>query len=362
MNSRLFLDIQAIQSVPPCNINRDDAGSPKTAQYGGVTRVRVSSQCWKHSMREYFKEHSGDSNVGIRSKNIVKYVADKIIALKPELSEQEALDLANKTLNTVGIKTKKDKDKITPVVNVLFFLGENQANSLAQAAINNVTDKKQLEEILKDNPPIDIALFGRMLADNQSLNEDASSQVAHAISTHAIRTEFDYYTAVDDLSADDNAGAGMLGTIEYNSSTLYRYANVAVHEFSHQLSDNKESTINALRLFIEAFANAMPTGKVNTFANQTLPQMLVVTLRDDRPVNLVSAFEDPVKSKDGYVSKSIEKLSQEYEKVQKFVHKPLASFYVTMDSSNEEIKLGVEEQNMQQLLDDFSSKVSEFLQ
>lgn len=362
MNAHLFLDIQAIQAVPPCNINRDDAGSPKTAQYGGVTRARVSSQCWKHSMREYFKEHSGDSNVGIRSKNIVKYVADKIVALKPELSEQEALDLANKTLNNAGVKTKKDNDEIVPTAKALFFLGETQANSLAQAAINNVTDKKQLQEILKDNPPIDIALFGRMLADDPSLNEDASSQVAHAISTHAVRVEFDYYTAVDDLSTEDNAGAGMLGTIEFNSSTLYRYANVAVHEFSHQLSDNKESTINALRLFIEAFANAMPTGKANTFANQTLPQMLVVTLRDDRPVNLVSAFEDPVKAKDGYVSKSIEKLSQEYEKVQKFVNKPLASFYVTMDSSNENLKLGVEEQSMQQLLDDFSSKVSEFLQ
>ena len=296
------------------------------------------------------------------SKNIVRYVADKIVALKPELSEQEALDLANKTLNNAGVKTKKDNDEIVPTAKALFFLGETQANSLAQAAINNVTDKKQLQEILKDNPPIDIALFGRMLADDPSLNEDASSQVAHAISTHAVRAEFDYYTAVDDLSTEDNAGAGMLGTIEFNSSTLYRYANVAVHEFSHQLSDNKESTINALRLFIEAFANAMPTGKANTFANQTLPQMLVVTLRDDRPVNLVSAFEDPVKAKDGYVSKSIEKLSQEYEKVQKFVNKPLASFYVTMDSSNEEIKLGVEEQSMQQLLDDFSSKVSEFLQ
>lgn len=362
MDAHLFLDIQAIQAVPPCNINRDDAGSPKTAQYGGVTRARVSSQCWKHSMREYFKEHSGDSNVGIRSKNIVKYVADKIVALKPELSEQEALDLANKTLNNAGVKTKKDNDEIVPTAKALFFLGETQANSLAQAAINNVTDKKQLQEIFKDNPPIDIALFGRMLADDPSLNEDASSQVAHAISTHAVRAEFDYYTAVDDLSTEDNAGAGMLGTIEFNSSTLYRYANVAVHEFSHQLSDNKESTINALRLFIEAFANAMPTGKANTFANQTLPQMLVVTLRDDRPVNLVSAFEDPVKAKDGYVSKSIEKLSQEYEKVQKFVNKPLASFYVTMDSSNENLKLGVEEQSMQQLLDDFSSKVSEFLQ
>ncbi|RFT24949.1 type I-E CRISPR-associated protein Cas7/Cse4/CasC, partial [Gardnerella vaginalis] len=114
MNAHLFLDIQAIQTVPPCNINRDDAGSPKTAQYGGVTRTRISSQCWKHSMREYFKEHSGDSNVGIRSKNIVKYVADKIITLKPELSEQEALDLADKTLNTAGVKTKTDKGETVP--------------------------------------------------------------------------------------------------------------------------------------------------------------------------------------------------------------------------------------------------------
>ncbi|MCT7870257.1 MAG: type I-E CRISPR-associated protein Cas7/Cse4/CasC, partial [Lactobacillus crispatus] len=233
MNTRLFLDIQAIQTVPPCNMNRDDAGSPKTAQYGGVTRTRVSSQCWKHSMREYFKEHSGDSNVGVRSKNIVKYVADKIITLKPELSEQEALDLANKTLNNAGVKTKTDKDETVPTAKALFFLGEIQANALAQAAINDVTDKKQLQEILKDNPAIDIALFGRMLADDPSLNEDASSQVAHAISTHAVRAEFDYYTAVDDLSPDDNAGAGMLGTIEYNSSTLYRYSNVAVHELVH---------------------------------------------------------------------------------------------------------------------------------
>lgn len=358
MNTRLFLDIQAIQTVPPCNMNRDDAGSPKTAQYGGATRTRVSSQCWKHSMREYFKEHGSDSNVGIRSKNIVKYVADKIIALKPELSEQEALDLSNKALNNAGVKTGNDK---LHTLKALFFLGETQANALAQAAVGNVTDRKRLQEILKANPAVDIALFGRMLADDPSLNEDASSQVAHAISTHAVRAEFDYYTAIDDLSEEDNAGAGMLGTIEYNSSTLYRYANVAIHEFVHQLNDDRESAINALRLFIEAFANAMPAGKANTFANQTLPQMLAVTLRDDRPVNLVSAFEDPVKSKDGYVSKSIAKLSREYEKVQKFVRRPLASFYVTTDSSDGQLKLGTEEQNMQKLLDDFSAKVSELL-
>lgn len=117
-----------------------------------------------------------------------------------------------------------------------------------------------------------------MVTDDPSLNEDASSQVAHAISTHAVQTEFDFFTAVDELSPEDNAGAGMLGTVEYNSSTLYRYANVAIHELLVQLGE-KKSVVNNLKLFVEAFANSMPTGKVNTFANQTLPQALVLSLR-----------------------------------------------------------------------------------
>ena len=187
---------------------------------------------------------------------------------------------------------------------------------------------KTLQAILNNNPAVDIALFGRMVVDDPSLNEDASAQVAHAISTHAVQTEFDFFTAIDDLQPEDNAGAGMLGTIEFNSSTMYRYANVAVHELYRQLGD-KEQTLNALKLFIEAFANSLPTGKSNTFANQTLPQAILVTLRSDRPVNLVSAFEEPVKSSDGYVQKSIEKLFQELKSVEKFVRKPDLTLYVT---------------------------------
>ena len=120
----------------------------------------------------------------------------------------------------------------------------------------------------------------------------------------------------------------MLGTIEFNSSAMYRYANVAVHELYRQL-DDKEQTLNTLKLFIEAFANSMPTGKSNTFANQTLPQAIVVTVRNDRPVNLVSAFEEPVKSSEGYVAKSIEKLFEEFKNVEKFVRRPEFTLYVT---------------------------------
>lgn len=325
-DNRLFLDVHAIQTLPPSNINRDDTGSPKTCQYGGVKRSRVSSQSWKRAMRTYFYEQSEQENVGVRTKDIVQFVANKIIEIDSSKTD-EAFDLAEKIINAAGVKTKDGKAK------ALFFLGDSQARQLAKAAIDNNNDKKYLKEILKDNPAIDIALFGRMVADDPSLNEDASSQVAHAISTHSVETEFDFFTAVDDLAPEENAGAGMLGTVEFNSSTLYRYANVAIHELYKQL-ENEEAVINTAKLFVKSFANSLPTGKVNTFANQTLPQFVMVSIRDDRPVNLVSAFEDPIKSNDGYVEKSARYLVNEYQKVQKIVNKPLKTFVLDINDFN----------------------------
>ncbi|GFK29139.1 type I-E CRISPR-associated protein Cas7/Cse4/CasC [Tetragenococcus halophilus] len=346
-NQHLFLDIHAIQTLPPSNINRDDTGSPKTAQYGGVRRARVSSQSWKKAMREYFHKNSAQSNVGVRTLEIVRYIADKIKSYDSSKEDSEAMELAERVLNEAKVKTKEQRAK------ALFFLGDTQAEKLAEAAVSGEKDKKQLQEILRDKPAVDIALFGRMVADDPSLNEDASSQVAHAISTHAVQTEFDFYTAVDDLAPEDNAGAGMLGTLEFNSSTLYRYANVAVHELLRQLN-NKETAINTLRLFIEAFSNSMPTGKVNSYANQTLPQAIVVNLRTDRPVNLVSAFEEPVKASNGNVSVSIQKLFNELRKVEKFVKEPEYTFYLTMEDVENHDVDGVNEESLNTLLEHFA--------
>ncbi len=217
----------------------------------------------------------------------------------------------------------------------LFFIGSDQAEKLAEAAIDGIADKKELHAILKNNPAIDIALFGRMVADDPSLNEDASAQVAHAISTHAVQTEFDFFTATDDLAREDNAGAGMLGTIEYNSSTLYRYANVAAHELVKRLEDNKEATKNALMLFVESFVKSMPTGKVNTFANQTLPSAVVVTLRSDRPVNIVTAFEMPVKTNGGYIENSVKQLEKGLKDAQTFVATPLSTLSIGLKENNQ---------------------------
>ena len=351
--NRVFLDLHVIQTVPPSNINRDDTGSPKTAQYGGVRRARVSSQSWKKAMRDYFLEKCEEEKVGVRTLDLVNFVKEKILSIDNSIIDKEAEEKSADVLKNAGITLKDNKTK------ALFFMGNSQAEKLAKAAIAGEKDKNKLQEIIKNNPAIDISLFGRMVADDPSLNEDASAQVAHAISTHAIQTEFDFFTAVDDRSGDENAGAGMLGTIEYNSSTLYRYANVAVHELLNQLKD-EESTVNTLKLFVKAFANSMPTGKVNSFANQTLPQLLLLEIREDRPVNFVNAFENPIKSRDGYVSESIHRLFETEKNVNQFSELPINSYYVIVGDENidtNSVKLG----NMKELLTRMEGNLSELL-
>ena len=179
-----------------------------------------------------------------------------------------------------------------------------------------------MKEALKASPSVDIALFGRMAASEPTLNYDAAAQVAHAISTHAVQNEYDYFTAVDDLQTEENAGAGHLGTIEFNSSTLYRYATVNAIELAKTLG--KENVAMAVKKFGQAFALSMPTGKENTFANRTFPDMVYITLRSDQPVNLCGAFENPIKKSDkGYAAASESRLMEYAQKVySQFAAKP----------------------------------------
>ncbi|MFR1323551.1 MAG: type I-E CRISPR-associated protein Cas7/Cse4/CasC [Ezakiella massiliensis] len=362
INPRLYLDVHAIQTLPPANINRDDTGSPKTAQYGGVTRARVSSQSWKRAMRKHFNENI--NNEGVRTLRLAEGVAKEIMKEDSSKSYDECLELSKDMLEKYTIKKGNQTVKVFEQnkeykIKALFFVSRNQLKRLAKLALSGDYDKNKIKEILTETPAIDIALFGRMVADDPSLNEDASSQVAHAISTHAIESEFDFFTAVDELAPEDNAGAGMLGTIEYNSSTLYRYANIALHDFYKQLGD-KASTVTATKLFVEAFVKSMPTGKINTFANQTLPQAVVVSLRADRPVNMVSAFEKSIKSNEGYVNKSIERLFEEYTKYDKILDRPIYTAYLLLDDINVK-DIGKAEGSINELLNDLEVEINKNL-
>lgn len=209
------------------------------------------------------------------------------------------------------------------------MIGKAQATALAKLAVENCKDDSAYEDALNENPTVDMVLFGRMVAKAPSLNYDAAAQVAHSISTHTVQNEFDYFTAVDDCAPEDNAGAGHLGTVEYNSATLYRYATVNVLELVRTLG--AEQAAQTVRAFGEAFIRSMPTGKQNSFANRTLPDAVYVTLREDQPVNLCGAFERAVSrgEQGGYAEASKAALAQYAQQVYaSFVESPAQSFTV----------------------------------
>lgn len=337
-NERLYVDFHVVQTVPPSCVNRDDTSRPKTAFYGGANRARVSSQSWKHAMRLMFKEIFESEELGYRTKHVFDLIANEIKKLDSSFDDETAVKEAIKAMNSAGVKINEKKDNKT---GALFFISAVQANNLAQLVISGEKDAKLYKQALKETPSVDIALFGRMVADDADLNVDAASQVAHSISTHAVQNEYDYFTAVDDCSPEDSAGAGHLGTTEFNSSTLYRYATVNVAQLKKSIG---VSVAEVIKGFAEAFICSMPTGKQNSYANRTYPDMVYVTIRKDQPVNLVGAFEKPVISNNGYVEESVKKLQEYAGKVyDNFSGKPVKSFMIGADAISDAERVNLDE-------------------
>jgi len=307
---RTYIDIHILQTVPPSNLNRDDAGTPKQAVYGGVKRARVSSQAWKRATRVAFGEHLDESQLGTRTKKISGLLTERIAARG--LDDPEACRrIAKALLADLGKvnDNKKESKKDTETAYLLFF-GRPQLERLVDLIEPDLAQLAKLDEtalatslghvsvkkILGAGHPIDVALFGRMVADLPDLNVDAATQVAHALSTHPAEVEFDYFTAVDDENPKGETGAGMIGTVEFQSATFYRYATVGLHQLADNLGGDVDATVEALRVFLTAFTTSMPTGHGNSFAHRTLPNLVTIAVRGDQPVNLVAAFENPVRT------------------------------------------------------------------
>jgi CRISPR system Cascade subunit CasC len=317
--SRTIVDIHILQTVPPSNLNRDDTGSPKTAIYGGARRARVSSQAWKRATRLAFNRTLDPTELGVRTKRVVALLAEQITSLDPAQAER-AEELAKETFKVIGIKTSAPKSGQTEESGYLLFLSARQLASLAGAAVAAARASGPLAEELKAREvkkladtghSVDVALFGRMVAELPDLNVDAAVQVAHAISVHQVDNEYDYFTAVDDEKQDvEETGAGMIGTVEFNSATLYRYATVDVDRLRENLGEGP-ATRRAVEAFLRAFVTSMPTGKQNTFANRTLPDAVLVKARDTQPISFAGAFEEPVgtRATTGRVQQAAEKLT-----------------------------------------------------
>ncbi|MDK4209557.1 type I-E CRISPR-associated protein Cas7/Cse4/CasC [Corynebacterium accolens] len=378
----LTIDIHALQTLPPSLINRDDTGAPKSAVYGGVPRQRVSSQAWKRAIRKYFESEIDAESVGDRSKRLPEKIARKVQEHEGWDAERAQKEVAE-LFKAAGIKTEvdakrikslKDSEETTeeelaaaqyPQTKYLLFLSPHQIERAAEAIIaadGEKIKKKDALEILDTQHSVDMALFGRMVADDAAYNVDAAVQVAHALGIHASAPEFDYFTAVDDLAEEgEETGAGMIGTVQMMSSTLYRYATVNLDGLTQNL-DSAENAKQAAVNFVDAFIKSMPTGKINTFANQTMPELIYIAVRDTRPVSLVTAFEEPVEptaDQSLRVAGAEALAKEETEFEENYGLQPKAAFVVGLSEARQAFAQIADEVTLPELSQRLSSALSE---
>lgn len=313
--SRTSIELHIIHSFPAANLNRDDTGNPKDCVFGGAHRLRVSSQCFKRAIRHnpIFAATTEVEN-GSRTKRLIETIAN---ALQEDVKDEtKRKELATKFVTAVYSKLDSKRPDLTAV---LLYVSPAEidwaTDNLKKAKSDDDVAKcaaemtKMLSKRTTSAP--DLALFGRMLAEHPDSNVDAACQVAHAISTHAVKTETDFFTAVDDLKPDDTAGADMIGTIAFGSACYYRYARLDWNKLVENLKGDTALAEKTVKAFLLASEAANPTGMGNSHDNNTRPSFLLAVVRDDSkgaPWSLVNAFEEPIFSRDGYVAKSIERM------------------------------------------------------
>ncbi len=333
-----LIELHILQSFPVTCLNRDDLGAPKTARFGGVERARVSSQCWKRAVREFAHEKAPEIFGASRS----KILGPAIVKAAKSLGADERLAAAVKEL--VLDAMKKDEKRSDMVKTLFFFSPESLRNvvrplvtdgdkRLSPEIINGLLsgDEKLVKKAKKDTEKLskdlrkafgekvcdaaDIALFGRMVADDASQTVEGAALFSHALSTHAVRSELDFFSAVDDEKSNmDDVGAGQIGTIEYSSACYYRYIGINLDLLKKSNLFDQSQIKTVLDNFIRAAILANPTARKNSMFGQVLPSYVLAVKRTGQPISLANAFESPVPaSKNGFVVPSIVALKKEWQ-------------------------------------------------
>lgn len=287
------IEYHILQSFPVTCLNRDDVGAPKTAIVGGNTRARVSSQCWKRQVRVSMQDF--DIKLGIRTKKIGEFVAKSCV-------ERGALEEQGAECGKI-ISEAFSKD-------TLFFFSESEAQAFADYAQEKSFDgaklnDKELQKVAKKtlNPAIDgldIALFGRMVAQASELDIEAAASFSHAISTHKVSNEVEFFTALDDLSEEQ--GSAHMGSLEFNSATYYRYVSLDLGQLWDSLYGN--GLEKAIEAFTKALFVAVPNAKQTTQSGASPWEFAKIFVRKGQRLQV--PFETAVKAKDGgYLQPSI---------------------------------------------------------
>lgn len=369
-----LIELHILQSFPVSCLNRDDVGAPKTAVFGGCTRARISSQCLKRAIRTMAREQAPTLFAAKRSRLFIAEVT-KALAGKTDPNTSEGL--ARCAAHYLGTLDPKDNAK----VKTLMFLSPGEYSRLADVLVGLPEDKRRdlTAAVARINPaeldgadqqsgededrdeattkakgsdkpitakqftktvasilkaPIkkafgdgfvedaaDIAIFGRMVASDHSLTVEGAGMFGHALSTHKADTDIDFFAAVDDLQTADEAGAGMTGTLEFNSACYYRYAALnldLLFDKDHLAVLGPEERKQVVAAFIRSTILAVPGARKNSMNANTVPSYVLGVVKDKgQPIQLVNAFEAPAKSKGGLVDTSVELLRKHHESLKR---------------------------------------------
>ena len=352
----MLIQIHMLQNYAPSLLNRDDSGSAKSAVFGGRQRGRISSQCLKRSIRlsDTFQEAFKEAGLlADRTKRLPTLINDTLQKMGVEEADRAAI--VNR-VPEIGQESGKRETKTVDLDKLetrqLIFISAGEVQTIAQKLLDmyNKDPKKwpnlKIEEITKDlgqSVPrsVDVAMFGRMTTSAAFEDVQAAVQVAHALSVNELTRIYDFYTAVDDLKKEDDtadAGAGMIGDVELNSSTYYKYFNIHWEGLVENLGGDKAIAAQAVIAFVEATALAQPTGKQNSTAALNPPDFIMVEISDkNHPINYANAFLQPAApyGNDTLVSNAIRKLNDYTERIGKVYGRPTHRATCTTEPQNE---------------------------
>lgn len=317
-----FVQFHVLTAYPPSNPNRDDQGRPKQATIGGAPRLRLSSQSLKRALREssYFANDLA-GHTGTRTKRLHEKLHARLIA--GGAGETEARKAAEKVAALFGkLEAPKKNAPEQMRATTLAFISPEEwalAEELATKILagEELPDGKDLKKrvLRRADGAVDIAMFGRMLADDPAFNRDAAVQVGHAITTHRVLAEDDWFSAVDDLKTrDEDAGAGHLGELGFGSGVYYLYACISVDLLIENLAGDAALAAEGAGALTRALATASPGGKRNSFAHNPRAAFMRVECGTAQPRDLTGAFFSPVKGAD-ILAASIAALGQTADRI-----------------------------------------------
>lgn len=308
-----FLEIHAIRTLPPQAANRDEDGRPKSLRYGGVERIRLSSQSQKRALRLAFRELSLlPEERAWRTRKLLGLLRERLPDLDGETLAQafgglvRAMGAAageDGTLQYLWFVSEAEVERMAALLRAHAPLlaayapeeegeeGEGKKKPKKRAVKDELPQEvAQAVRSLLDAPSVEVALFGRMLSDTALAyaEVDGALSVAHALGVGRDFFESDYFTAVDDVEGM----AGHLQHGDFAAGTVYQYMVLDLAALARTVGA-KRALLGAEAL-LRAFPQALPGGKRRAYAHYGEPEAILLRVGEGSPRNGAKLFEEPI--------------------------------------------------------------------